>query len=316
MAPGLTGTRVLVTGASGFIGAQLVARLAAEGARVHAVVRAQSNLERLRPLLPTIHLHCFDVRDETAAPALMTDVRPAIVFNLATHRSPGGEGDFPTACATNVGGLFNFLKASPPDLRRFVHFGSSTEYGPHAGPIAEDVEPRPTSKHGLVKAAATTVAQGYVAVHALPLVVLRLFHVYGPNDRPSRFIPQAIEAALAGRALALTPSGCRHDWTYVEDIVDGAIAAAACDGPPGEIFNIASGRQWTNEEVVAAVEKVTCRRIRLDDRPHAPRPWDTTSWVADVSKARTRLHWTAQHSLEAGLRKTVEWHARGMACAS
>lgn len=307
MIRGLAGKRVVITGASGFIGANLAIALADAGARIHAVVRPRSDRWRLTPLEGRIALHALDVQDPVAISSLMREAQPELIFHLATYRAAGAD-DYRAAYATNTTGLLNLLEAVPRSLEKFVHFGSSTEYGPSAVPMNEDMPLSPTTVHGVTKAAAAMLARQYARAQSLPLVILRLFHVFGPGDRPTRFIPQVVNAASSGGLLRLTAPGLKHDWTYVSDVIDAAAAAARTPLDPGETINIAAGTDWTNEEIVAAVERIHGCAIRLDPRPLAPRPWDTSRWVADVTRASRLLNWRPRYSLEAGLLKTIEWH--------
>jgi nucleoside-diphosphate-sugar epimerase len=300
--------RAVVTGASGFIGANLAARLAAAGVEVHAIVRHTSDRWRLAPVADRLRIHALDMQDAAQVTRLLRDTSPDVIFHLATYR--GSSDDYRSAYATNVGGLLNLLEAAPPGLRRFVHFGSSTEYGSRDAAIGEEAALKPATLHGLTKAAATQLACQYAWKNRLPVVVLRLFHVYGPWDRPARFIPQIVTAALSGGSIRLTPPGFRHDWTFVDDVTGAAIAAAAAPLECGEVINVASGRDWSNEKIVNTIERLCGCTIRRDPRTLAPRPHDSLRWVADVDRARRLLNWTAAWPLEAGLSATIEWSRR------
>jgi nucleoside-diphosphate-sugar epimerase len=299
------GTRAFVTGASGFIGATLVRRLLRAGATVSAAVRPGSDLHRLRDIQNAIAFHTLDAQDSEAAARVLETAAPDVIFNLATWRPPN-----PPVVAerTNAGGLTSLLRYAAPHGARVIHMGSSLEYGDRSRPCREDAVANADTVHGAAKAAASRLGRAYAESTGCRLVILRLFQVYGPHDRPTRFLPSLIDAALAGRPFALTPRGLRRDWVYVDDVVEAALAAASASLPPGEIVNIASGRESTNEEIVSLVERCAGRTVRIDAQPYAPRSWDGTHWVADIDKAKRLLQWTPTYTLALGLERTVEWH--------
>jgi nucleoside-diphosphate-sugar epimerase len=300
-----TRTRTLVTGGAGFIGAMLVRRLVRDGAAVSVAVRSTTDLQRLRDIQDDLAIHPFDAQDNDAAWRVLDAVAPDVIYNLATWRLPD-----PPACAerTNANGLVHLLEYAASRGTRVIHTGSSLEYHDRLRPCREDDEANGQTAHGAAKAAASRAGRAFAQRTGCRLVILRLFQVYGPNDRSARFLPALIEAALTQRPFALTPPGFRRDWVYVDDVVDAAIAAASADLPPGEIVNIATGIETANEEIVALVERCTGRRVRIDARPYAAYPWDATHWVADIDKAKRLLQWAPRHTLARGLARTVEWH--------
>jgi nucleoside-diphosphate-sugar epimerase len=299
------GTRAFVTGASGFIGATLVRRLLRDGAAVSVAVRPSADLRHLREIQDEIACYPLDAQDRGAAEQVLEAVAPDVVFNLATWRAPD-----PAACAerTNAGGLTSLLHYAAPRGARVIHMGSSLEYGDRSRPCREDDVTNGDTVHGAAKAAASRLGRAYAASTGCRLVILRLFQVYGPHDRSTRFLPSLIDAALTGRPLALTPRGFRRDWIYVDDVVEATLAAASADLPPGEVVNIASGHESTNEEIVSLVERYAGCPVPIDARPYTPRSWDAAHWVADIGKAKRLLQWTPRFTLEQGLERTVEWH--------
>jgi nucleoside-diphosphate-sugar epimerase len=132
--------------------------------------------------------------------------------------------------------------------------------------------------------------------------VLRAFQVYGPDDHPHRLVPTVLRAARAGDMLPLTAPGMRRDWIHVDDVVEACVRVALADElPAGQVLNIGTGRQVANEELVALVERVSGRTVRLAPGAHPGCPWDTSSWVCDPSLARHLLGWEAKVTLEEGL---------------
>jgi nucleoside-diphosphate-sugar epimerase len=304
----LRGARVLVTGAGGFVGANLVPELLRCGAEVHGLSRGATTPRRLAALGEQIALHSADVSDLAALTAVVDIVRPDFIFHLAVQRDVSTVEGRAGVVSTNIAGTANLLEAaSQIRPKRLVHLGSSLEYGPRDDAARESDAMSPTSFYGATKAAATLLCRQAALAGSWPIVVLRPYLLYGPWDSPHHLIPAAIQASLTGSPLPLTGPGFRRDWIFVEDVVDACLRAAASDRGDGEVINVGTGTQWTNEEVVATVESVTGGHICAQPGACSARPTDTSCWVADVRKAREILGWQACHALEDGIRKTFAW---------
>ncbi len=307
-AGGWAARRVLVTGAGGFIGANLARRLVDEGADVHAVVRPQGDLARLDDIRTRLSVHAADIRDAPAIRAAIRRTMPEVVFHLAASGVIDKAAEAADLLAHNAGGALNVLAAAEAlSVQRFVHVGGSSEYGPQPHALRESDHLQPATPYGASKATATLAVQQYARERGLPVVVLRPFSVYGPWEAPSRLIPAAVAAALSGTELPLTGPGYRRDLVHVADVVEACLTAAVCPAPPGEVFNVGTGVQWANEEVVTMVARACRRPVRTRVGAYTAHASDTTCWVADTSKARDALGWSARRSLEEGLAETVEW---------
>jgi nucleoside-diphosphate-sugar epimerase len=303
---GVAGLSVLVTGAGGFVGAVLCRRLLAEGARVHAVVRPGGDLWRLEAIAPRLVVHEVDVRDFAPVQEVVAATSPSLVYHAARHSAYDSSDALGPRVATDVLGTAHLLDA----LRelgeaRIVLLGSSLAYQPLPRPLREDDPLTGVDVRGGCKAAQSLLVR-HAAAGGLDAVELRLFHVYGPWEHPHRFVPRAIRAALLDEELPLTPPGLTHDPVFVEDVAEACLLAAARPLAYA-VMNVAGGRAVSNEELVASVERVTGRRIRVRPVALAPRPADRPVWCADVSRARELLGWRPTHSLEEGLAGTAAW---------
>ncbi len=304
---GLRSKRVLVTGATGFIGSNLVRGLLDVGARVHAVVRPESDLWRIRDVAGSLALHRAQITDRRGLARIIQTVEPEIIFHLAATASTRRDDDYAEFLRVNVLGTANLLEAAgSADYERFVHVGSATEYGRKEGPIFESDSLEPVTARGATKAAATLICQQFARQERRPVVILRPFSVYGYREGSTRLVPTAITAALEGREMPLTASVCRRDLVFVEDVVAACLAAAIVPVADGEIVNVASGQEWSNEDVVALVGDLCGRRIATRAGEFPARPNDIAHWVADIGKAERLLGWRPTHSLTEGLRKTID----------
>lgn len=298
--------KVLVSGANGFIGAHLVATLEREGAEVFALVRRHSDPARLVKLKSRAKRTVLDLLDFEAVRTELAAIQPHYVFHTAVGRE---FGDWQSSLAMNGSATINLLHASlSPSLEKFVHCGSSLEYGDIKAPFREADAIRPNSLFGASKAAGTLQLQHLALSKGFPVVVLRLFHVYGILESEHRLVPTAIRSFLANRPIALTGAGYQHDFIYIHDVVKACLVAAAAQGVSGQIVNIASGVPVTNEQVVALIGRITGKQTKVETGAFPAREWDKGDWYADISKAKSLLGWQAETSLEDGLRQCLAWH--------
>ncbi len=306
----LSGKRALVTGAAGFIGANLVRELATRGSEVHGIVRPTTDRWRLRELPSSVALHMADLRHESRLERLISHVGPDLIFHLASgDRLPGSATERLQAIRDTVLATAILLEASASlGYERMVCLGSSLEYGSRNGPLEESQALDPLTSGGVTKAAATILCRQMAVSQSLPLVILRPFHVYGPWESPRKLVPTTITCILDRRPLMLTAPGYRHDFVFVEDVVEACLLCVSSDTSTGDIINIGSGRQVSNEEVVTEIQELMRCQIEVHPGRFPPRPFDRINWTADITKARRLLGWEPRHNLRAGLQKTIDWH--------
>jgi nucleoside-diphosphate-sugar epimerase len=295
---GTTG-RALVTGAGGFVGVHLVRRLRREGWDVVPLVRPGSQASRVAGVQ-------VDLADAHALAAAVRTAAPDVAFHLAAARTSDGAAQrLATAAVNAVSGLH--LVEALPEHCAVVRLGSSTEYAEQPGPMDESAPLQPRGFFGATKAAGSLLLAAAAAERGLRSAVLRAFQVYGPDDQPGRLVPTVLRAAATGGPLPLTAPGLRRDWVHVDDVVDACLRAALADDlPGGTVLNVGTGVQTANEELVAAAERVTGRRIDVRPGAHAGRGWDAASWVCDPSRAAELLGWRPVTTLEQGLARCWE----------
>ncbi len=278
--------RILVTGAAGFVGANLVRRLLEDGADVTALVRPGGDPWRLKGL--EVEVVEADVREPLPGGF-------PLVYHLAAHGSYSWQRDEEAIRETNLRGTENALAAGD----RVVVAGSSSEYGlkPHAP--AEDEPLEPNSAYAAAKAEATSLALQRGAV------VLRLYSAYGAWEHPDRLVPTLLARGLGGELPPLVSPAVARDFVHVDDVCWAFVLAAGAAG--GRVYNVGSGRQTTVAEIV----EIALRLLDLDAEPRwgsmPDRAWDTETWVANPERARRELGWESRVGLEEGLARTLEW---------
>jgi nucleoside-diphosphate-sugar epimerase len=303
----LHGARVLVTGATGLIGANLVPRLETLGCDVGAVVRRTGVVP---PTWQRVTHFVADLRDLQATTASMRAFAPTHVVSAAMPtghaKSPGERREAVEVGVLATARLLDL--AAETAVRRFVQVGSSLEYRPSSRPLREDDPLMPTTFRGVVKAAASLLALQRARTGEISAVVVRPFSVYGPWERNGRLVPAALKAALHGRPLALTADDPVRDFVFVDDVVDGIVAALrAGDAVSGRVVNLGTGVETSNRGLLPIVERVTGRAIARAPERHPPRPPDVPHWCADTTLARNLLGWAARTDLPTGLAATARW---------
>jgi len=310
---------VLVTGAAGFIGANLVRRLVGDGHEVHAVVRPGAPAWRLDGV-PDARRLDLDVGDPDAVAPAVERVRPEWVFHLAAHGAYSWQTDAREMVRVNVGGTVALVDAcADAGSVALVHAGTSSEYGYCDHAPTEDEAPQPNSAYAVTKAAATLYCAYAARENRLPASSLRVYSAYGPWEEPGRLMPTLVALALQGRLPPLVDPATARDFVHVDDVVEALLLAAAHAGRAAKsdaIWNVGSGTQATLRDLVALVRSA----FDVDAEPEwgsAPaRPWDTDTWVADASRIRRELGWAPAQSLERGLRGLGEWLAGEPALAA
>ncbi|MGI8942568.1 MAG: NAD-dependent epimerase/dehydratase family protein [Actinomycetota bacterium] len=302
----------LVTGAAGFIGSRLCARLVADG---HEVVGfdnlsdgSMSNLAGVEG----VEFHERDLRDEDALNKAASGCE--VIFHQAAMRSvprsmamPGDTTD------VNVRGTLNVLLAAQRNSARVVSASSSSVYGEQSEyPLHEGLRPSPQSPYAASKLAGEVYCQTWGKAFGVPTISLRYFNVYGPAQDPSSeyatVMPKFVLACLTGERPTIHGTGEQaRDFTYIDDAVEGnLLAARAAEANPGAVLNIGGGRQPTSvNELLAIIAELTGTQ---PEPLHAdPRPGDVWLTDADVSLAQRAIGYEPKVDIREGLRRSVEW---------
>jgi nucleoside-diphosphate-sugar epimerase len=300
--------KVLVTGATGFVGAALVRRLVEQGKEVHIFRRRESALWRIHDLLDKLISHEVDLRDAAAVERSVANIRPTIIYHLATYGGFADQRDTAAIIAANFLGTVHLLRACEKvGFDCFVNTGSSSEYGIKAAPMRESDTTEPLGDYGVAKAAATLFCRSEAMQQGLPVVTLRLFSPYGPWDDPKRFISYVIKSLLRGDAPRLSSPDSVRDYIYIDDVVDLYLKVGKAPQCAGEIINVGSGVQSSLGEVVSLVNEIIGNGITPIWGTVPSQRAEPQSWVADINKAKLLLGWEPATPLRAGLRQTVEW---------
>jgi UDP-glucose 4-epimerase len=301
--------KVLVTGGSGFIGANLVRRLLAAGHEVHLLMRPEFSRWRLREIEAQVTIHLVELTRSADVDAALQRIKPAWVFHLAAHGAYSFQTDVAEIVRTNTVGTATLAEACvKTGVEIMIHTGSSSEYGRKDHPPSENETTEPNSAYAATKAAATEYCRYLARTHKIPLPTLRLYSVYGPYEDPRRLLPALVVHALAGRWPPLTTPDTSRDFVHVDDVNDALIALAQKPPrDPAAIYNVGSGRQTSLGELIEIAGKI----FEISGMPAwnsmPPRVWDTNVWIANPAKIKAELGWSLKTDLARGLRSFAAW---------
>ena len=134
--------------------------------------------------------------------------------------------------------------------------------------------------------------------------------MYGPWENSTRFIPSVITAGIKNKTISLTQGPVRRDFIYITDVVNAYKRALVTNHIPGNIFNIGTGKQYTNREIVKTVAKIMHKKIGIHTVSYPRRIWDSSFWVADITKTKKKLRWHPQYNIKKGLAETIVWNQK------
>lgn len=299
---------ILVLGASGFIGANLLRRLLDVRSDVVGTVFS-GDTWRLEGV-SSANIAFINLQDPVSVKSVLHRVEPRTIFDCSSFGAYSFEQDYERVHATNYVSFIRLMEeVAEMQLAAFVHAGSSSEYGLNATAPIEGSPLLPNSHYAVSKVAAGAAITYFGKVRGVPVSNLRLYSVYGPYEDSSRLIPALCEASLRGELPGLARAEVSRDFVYVDDVVEAFADTALLMGPAlaGESINIGSGQSTT----LAALAEQAISSFGLSAEPSfnptAGRAWDTDNWYADTHKAKQLLGWSAKTSLADGLKQTRDW---------
>lgn len=297
-----SGTRVLVTGTTGFIGSHLATRLAGYGAEVHAVSRGRPD----GAVAGAYQWHRADLRELDETSDVVRTARPDVIFHLASEVTGAREVKLvvPTM-RSNLMSAVNLLTAAADEPSTRVVLAGSIEE-PRRG------DPTPSSPYAVAKWAATSYARLFYNLWGVRVTVLRVAMVYGPGQRDTtKLVPYTALSLLRGHRPRVSSGTRLIDWVYVDDVVDAFIAAVtppAADLVVGQSIDVGSGQAVSIRDVTELLARVAGTPLRPRYGAIPDRPLDFAR-IADLGMATELLSWQPSVGLEEGLRRTVRWYA-------
>jgi NAD dependent epimerase/dehydratase len=319
----LSGKKVFVTGADGFIGSHLIEHLVSMGADVRAMVYYNSWNEMGwlkdidKSILDQVDIYKGDIRDtERVSDGILNS---EYVFHLSSLIAiPYSYEATRSYVDTNISGVLNVLEAcrKSDSLTRLVHVSTSEVYGSaQTVPISEDHPLIGQSPYSASKIAADKIAESFYLSFELPVVTARPFNTFGPRQTARAVIPTIISQVLSGaKTLKLGSLSPTRDFNYVSDTANGMALLALAKKAEGEAVNIGSGNEWSIKETVEIILDIIGSNIEIisDESRIRPEKSEVNRLIADNSKIKSLTTWEDQIAFRDGLEKTVNWIEKNM----
>lgn len=303
---------VLVTGATGFIGSNLVRSLLQKGAKVSILKRPKSSVWRLKDILSRIKILEADLRNKHHLQLALKNSDNRIIFHLAAcvKREPS-VSLIKENLETNVLGTINLIDCMTNwNIKSFVNTGTCDEYGDNPVPFHEKQRENPLSPYAASKVSASHYCQMLTRTTGFPIITLRPFLTYGPYQTGEMLIHNVITSCLKSLPIRVTKGQQTREFHYISDIVDGFLLAATNKKTIGEIVDLGTGEEHSVKKVVEMIVKLTDYRLkwRLGDLTY--RENEMFRFYCRGEKAKELLKWRPKTSLENGLIKTIDWYKK------
>lgn len=294
----LSGKRVLVTGASGFIGRRLCEKLKQQQTEVFAVSR-----KKRKQTKAVDKWFKGDLVDFEFTKSVIKESNSELIFHLAAFVSGcrDSKAVFPTF-HNNVTATVNMLMASlESDVRRFILAGTMEEPN-HDKPV-------PVSPYAASKWANTVYARMFHKLYDTPIAIARIFMVYGPGDQNDRLVPYVIQSLLRDEKPRLTSGRRLVDWIFIDDVVEGLIQMGQAKDIEGKAIELGSGKQYSIRQICKKIEHLMDSEVQIEFGELPDRPFEKER-VANLTRAKIMLDWEPKVGINEGLKKTIAWFPR------
>ena len=296
----LSKSRVLVTGATGFLGYHLCKTLVALGTEVYGLSRSADTTRLPEDVAPV----SADLRQFDATQSAVADIKADFIFHLAGVVIVRRDSELilPTLHGNLIGTVHILLSALHTGCSRLLLVGSSEE------PTGDEAPAIPTSPYAAAKMAASSYGRMFHCLYGLPVVIVKPFLTYGPRQSDTKLVPYTILSLLRRESPQFSSGKRVCDVIYVDDVVQGMLRTAAVSGfPNGQGLDLGSGKAVTVRQIVETIHDLIGSNIQLNFGALPDRAAEM-SLIADMERTRELLNWRPAWSLQDGLKKTIEWY--------
>ena len=308
-------SKIVITGASGFVGANLAQNLSKTKHQIHVLTRKNSKLWRLEDIKTKLNIHKVTLDNSKALKKKLLEIEPKFVFHCATYGVLPFQTNFSKLIKTNLIGTYNLLQALEEcnKLLKLVNLDSSFVYGKKNNSIKENQIAEPITPYGIVKLSQTNLVRYYSVKRKIPSITMRLFTPFGRFDQPGRLITDIMKSLITKKPLTLFSPYSKRDFIHINDVINALILASNSPFKNGEIFNVGSGKYYSVKEFVTLASKVSKTKINVNWK-NKQREFDKLggNGYANIRKISENLGWRPKITIQEGLLESYKWYKKNI----
>jgi len=301
-------SKILITGAAGFIGANLTRKLIKTENEINILIKEGSDLWRINDVISNCNVHKINLKKVEDVKNIVKKINPELVYHCAGHGIYPSQKDSAEIFSTNILGTFNLLNAlnENNNLRRLVNLGSFFEYSTN-----------PIDPYTISKITQTKLVEHFFKEKKLPAITLRLFTPYGKFDSPGRLICDLMIALIRNKPLEIFSRYTKRDFIHIDDVITALEIASQQPDITGEIIDVGTRSKISVEEIVSMCNQLSNNKLIINWNDTKQREADILDGDIFLGKQQTQaLNWNPSISLETGLRKTIEWYKQNISLYS
>lgn len=301
--------KILLTGASGFVGSNLARFYLDLGYELHILTRKESNLWRLKDVYSKIHDHKVDLLDAKLLNSIVKEIEPDFIVHNAIYGGRPNQSEAQKVIDVNFQGSKNLVDAcTDVDFECFINTGSSSEYGVKSEPMKETDICEPVNIYGIAKLSATLYCNYVAKQTGKNIGTLRLFSPFGDYEDQGRlFTDLALNCCLGSDVKLANPNAVR-DFIYIKDVLD--LYYKVMQQPSqlkAEIYNVAYGKQHSVSYMAEKVKSLMSSKSNLCYGELSGRAADTTTWQADITKTKNTFNWQPNLDFDNTIKDASNW---------
>ncbi|WP_428324015.1 NAD-dependent epimerase/dehydratase family protein [Nitrosopumilus sp.] len=306
-------TKILITGGTGFVGSNLVRRLAKSNNEIHLLTKKSSNFWRIKDIKKEMNIHKVDLCEKEKLKKIINKIKPEIIFHIAAYGVQHSENNMSKILESNIIGTFNlFSVLSNQNIKRIINVGSVFEYGESNKKNLSEIDClRPSSFYEITKNTQTNMANYFFKFRSLPITTLRLFTPYGRFEKKGRLITDIMLSIINKKELKITSPKVARDFIFIDDVIDVMIKASKISNINGETFNIGFGKPHSVENIIKISEKISNQKIQTTIVNRVDKKSKRNGY-ANINKAKKILNWKPKYSIEKGLKKSYGWYEKNI----
>jgi nucleoside-diphosphate-sugar epimerase len=306
-------SKILITGATGFLGANLLKFLYNDNKNISILMNKNSNLWRINDIIKQIDVNHVNIKNKNKVYEIIKEIKPDYVYHLATYGVHPSQNSLDEIIKTNILGTSNILHALEKyGIKRLVNVGSGFEYGKGKNNIKETDCLNPLTPYGITKVTQSLLVKYFSELKNIPSVTLRPFTPYGRMESKGRLISDIMISIIKNKPLNLSSMYTYRDFIFIDDVLDALKKAANVPKIEGEIFNIGSGKATSIKKIVDTSMKLVKNKPEIKWNSNKPRSMDKFQSISfsDLKKSKKLLKWEPLISLEKGLENSYFWYKK------